>query len=62
MVVKTLLYHSVTFISTITRVIPLLRAIEFLSVYAAVDMSFERNHYHEADTGLNLSLSVGNGK
>ena len=55
-----LLYHSVTYISTITRVLPLVRAIEFLSVYAAVDMSFERNHYHEADTGLNLRLSVGN--
>ena len=57
-----LLYHSVTYISTITIVLPLVRAIEFLSVYAAVDMSFERNHYHEADTGLNLRLSVGNGK
>ena len=56
------LYHSVTSICTITRVIPLVRAIEFISVYAAVDMSSERNHYHEADTGLNLSLSVGNGK
>ena len=57
-----LLYHSVTSICTITRVISLARAIEFLSVCAAVDMSFERNHYHEADTRLNLSLSLGNGK
>ena len=57
-----LLYHSVTSVSTITRVIPLVRAIEFISVCAAVDMSLERNHYHEADTGLNLSLSLGNGK